>query len=69
MSAVKVIRVMGVSEDSWEDAAREAYEEASRTVEDISGLKVVSWTADVGDDGLSEYRATVELSFPVRESS
>lgn len=67
MTAVKIIRVMGTSEESWEDAAHEAYAQASETVEDIRGMKVDSWTADVQDGTVTEYKATVELSFPVRE--
>jgi flavin-binding protein dodecin len=67
MTAVKVIRIMGTSEESWEDAAHEAYEQADQSVEDISGMKVLSWTANTNDTGIEEYKATVELSFPVHE--
>ena len=65
MTAVKVIRVIGSSEDSWEAAAREAFEQASETIDDISGIEVESWTADVEDGAITEYRATVEIAFPV----
>lgn len=69
MTAVKIIRVMGTSSESWEDAAEEAYRQASKTVDDIHGLKVKSWTAEMGQDGsFEQYKATVELSFPVHES-
>lgn len=68
MTAVKIIRVMGTSEESWQEAAKEAYREASQTIDDISGVKVQSWTADVGEDGeFEQYKATVELSFPVEQ--
>jgi flavin-binding protein dodecin len=67
VTAVKIIRVMGTSEESWEAAAEEAYERASESVEDISGLKVDSWTASVGEGGIEQYKATVELTFPVHE--
>lgn len=65
MTAVKVIKVMGTSESSWEDAAQDAFEQASETVEDISGLEVESWTADVEDGQVQQYKATVEIAFPV----
>lgn len=68
MTAVKIIKVMGTSEESWQAAAEAAYENASETVDDISGIEVHSWTADVDDHGLSEYKATVEVAFPVKES-
>lgn len=67
MTAVKIIRVLGTSEESWQDAAEEAFREAQHTVDDIHGVNVESWTADVEDGEIVEYRATVELSFPVHE--
>jgi flavin-binding protein dodecin len=67
MTAVKIIRVMGTSSESWEAAAEEAYREASQTVDDISGMKVVSWTANTENGAVTDYKATVELTFPVRQ--
>lgn len=65
MTAVKVIKVMGVSEESWQDAAEEAFQQANESVEDISGIKVEEWTASVENDEIQEYRATAEIAFPV----
>jgi len=67
MSAVKVIKVMGTSQESWEDAAEEAFVQARSSVDDISGIKVTDWTAHVQDNNLTEYKATVEVAFPVKE--
>lgn len=67
MTVVKVIKVIGSSEESWEDAAETAYMNAHETVEDIQGMKVKSWTANVDDNGITEYKATVEISFLVHE--
>ena len=69
MTTVKVIKVLGTSDDSWEDAARTAVEEASETVDDISGVEVLDWTADVEDGRVDQYKATVEIAFPVRQAS
>lgn len=66
MTAVKIIRILGTSEESWEEAARNAVEEASETVEDISGVEVEDWTADVSDGEIEQYKATVNISFPVK---
>lgn len=65
MAAVKVIKVIGTSEESWEAAAREAVEQASQTVDDVHGVEVEGWTASVEDGRLVEYKATVEIAFPV----
>lgn len=68
MSAVKIIKVLGTSEESWEDAAQNAVTEANRTVDDISGVEVEDWTATVDSGGITTYKATVEIAFPVHES-
>lgn len=65
MSAVKMIKVMGTSEQSWEDAAHEAFEEAKRSVDNITGIKPVEWSADVDNEQLTEYHTTVEVAFQV----
>lgn len=65
MTTVKIIKVLGTSEESWEDAARDAVREASRTIDDIHGVEVEGWTAEVEDGELMEYKATVEVAFPV----
>lgn len=67
MTAVKVITVIGTSGESWQDAAEEAFRQASETVDDISGVKVNDWTAHVEDGEITEYKATVDLTFPVHQ--
>jgi hypothetical protein len=67
MTAVKVIKVMGTSDESWTAAAEEAVAKASETVEDIHGVEVEDMTAKIEGDTITEYRATVEIAFPVHE--
>ncbi|SFL55465.1 hypothetical protein SAMN04487950_4191 [Halogranum rubrum] len=66
MAAVKIIKVLGTSTESWEDAAREAVAQASSTVENISGIEIEDWTASVEDGEITAYKATVEIAFPVQ---
>lgn len=66
MTAIKVIEVIGTSNDSWDDAVREAVDQANETISDIRGVDVIDWTAEVEDGSLTEYRATVHIAFPVR---
>lgn len=68
MTAVKIIKVLGTSEESWEHAAENAVEQASNTVENISGVEVEDWTADVEGGNVTNYKTTVEIAFPVRGS-
>ncbi|WP_266077262.1 dodecin family protein [Haladaptatus caseinilyticus] len=65
MTAVKIIKVLGTSEESWEDAAREAVEQASETIDEIHGIEVEDWTANVENGQITNYKATVEVAFPV----
>lgn len=68
MVAVKIIKVLGTSEESFDDAVREAVEKASESVDDVRGVEVEDWTADVSDGAITEYKATVEIAFPVHQS-
>ncbi|WP_227132473.1 dodecin family protein [Halorubellus salinus] len=65
MTAVKIIKVLGTSTESWEDAAAEALAQANESVENISGIEVEDWTANVEDGHITEYKTTVEVAFPV----
>ena len=67
MTAIKIIKVLGTSTDSWEAAATEAVERANETIDDIRGVEVEDWTANVTDGTITEYKATVEVAFPVQD--
>jgi len=69
MTAVKIVKVLGTSSESWQDAAQKAVSEASKTIDNISGIEIHDHTAKVKDGSIIEYRATVEVAFPVREES
>lgn len=63
MSVVKVLELLAESEDSWEDAARQAVAEASKTVRGISSVYVSELQATVENDKIKNYRANVKISF------
>jgi flavin-binding protein dodecin len=67
MTAVKVIKVLGTSEEGWEQAAQEAVDQASESIDDIHGVEVEDWTADVENGQIQEYKTTVEVAFPVHQ--
>lgn len=67
MTAVKIITVLGTSTESWEAAAQEALEQASQTIDGIRGVEVHDWTATVDDGAITQYKATVDIAFPVHE--
>ena len=65
MAVIKVVELVGISPTSWEDAAKNAVDEAAETVRDIGGLDVMNQTAIVNDGVITEYRANVKISFIV----
>lgn len=65
MTAVKIITVLGTSTESWEDAAQSAVAHATETIEDIHGVEVSDWTADVEDGEITQYKTTLQIAFPV----
>jgi dodecin len=62
---VKIVELMGVSEESFSDAVRQAVKEASKTIRNITGVEVIKATAEVEDDEIFEYHVTVRLAFVV----
>jgi flavin-binding protein dodecin len=62
---IKVIEVIGSSDKSWEDAARNAVETAAKTVKNIVGADVVNFTSQVKDGKIVMYKATCKLAFKV----
>lgn len=67
MSTVKVIELMSNSQISWEDAARHAVAEASRTVHNIRSVYIKEHSAQVENGKIIEYRVTVKLCFELDE--
>ena len=63
MSVYKVIRVIGSSKTSWEDAAKNAVEEAAKHVRDLRVAEVEQCDMKVEDGKVTEYRTRVHISF------
>jgi dodecin len=62
---VRVIELVGVSQESWTDAARRAIELAARTVRHITGADVLHQTATVRDGKIVEYHVNLKVAFIV----
>ena len=68
MSIVKVIEVIASSKKGWDAAARNAVEEAGKTVNNIKHFYVENMSAIVDDSGeISEYRINGKISFVVKD--
>jgi flavin-binding protein dodecin len=62
---IKVLELVGTSQESWQQAAENALREAARTVDHITGLEVANMTADVQDGEIVSYSANVKIAFAV----
>ena len=65
MSIVKVIEVIATSEKSFDDAARNAVEEASKSVKNIKSVNIQNMNARVKDNSIVSYAVNAKVSFEV----
>jgi flavin-binding protein dodecin len=62
-SAYKIIEVVGTSEKSWEDAAKNAVETVSKTVRDLRIAEINKLDMKIEEGKVAAYRARVNISF------
>jgi len=63
MSLYRVIRLIGSSPNSWEEAAKAALEEAAKHLEDLRVAEVEQLDVRMQENKVVEYRARVRASF------
>jgi dodecin len=68
-SVYDVIQLIGTSNESWEKAAANAVERASKSLRDVRIAEIVTLDLQLDAKGKVEaYRAKVKLSFKVERS-
>ncbi len=65
MGVVKVVELVGESQNSWQEAAAAAVTEASQTIHNIRGVEVYNLTAEVDQGRITGYKANVKVAFVV----
>jgi len=65
MSVLKVIEILANSNKSWEDAAKNAVTEASKSVKNIRSIYINEQSATVKDGKMDNYRVNVKITFEV----
>jgi hypothetical protein len=65
MSVYKIIDIVGTSEKSFADAAKNAVDEAAKTLKNIRRAEVKKLDVKVEDDNVVLYRSEMRLSFEV----
>lgn len=62
-SIYNVVELIGTSEKSWEDAAKNAIETAGKTLRDLRVAEIVKLDMKVEKNKVVAYRARVQVSF------
>jgi len=62
-SIYKVVELIGTSETSWEDAAKNAVETAGKSLQDLRVAEVGKLDMKVENGKVTAFRAKVSLSF------
>ena len=65
MAVIKTIDLVGVSTESWRDAAQQALQEAARTIRGITGMDVLDTSCTVEDGDIAEYLTHVRIKFRI----
>ncbi|MBC5804830.1 MAG: dodecin domain-containing protein [Candidatus Eremiobacteraeota bacterium] len=61
---LKVIEVLAESDKSWEEAAQNAVNHASKTLTGIKSIYIKNFEASVGDNGnIAKYRINAKVTF------
>jgi flavin-binding protein dodecin len=65
MAVIKTIDLVGVSTESWRDAAQQALTEAAKTIRGIDGMDILETSAKVVDGQITEYHTHVRIMFRI----
>jgi flavin-binding protein dodecin len=63
MGIEKHIKVTGSSEISWKDAIVQTVNEASKTIDYITGISILNQRAKISGKKISEYLVDLDLTF------
>ena len=65
MPIAKIIEVSAVSDQSFDDAVRNAYNEVSRTVKNVKSVYVQDFLYEPGEDQAGNFRVHCKVTFVV----
>lgn len=65
MAVMKVLEIMANSNQSWEEAVKNAVKTAAKSVKNIKSVYVKDQTANVEGDNIVDYRVIVKITFQV----
>lgn len=63
MAVVKVIEIVGESDESWAEAVANGLEEIASRIPSVTGVEVINWTASVKDGKIVKYKANMKIAY------
>jgi len=63
MAVARVSKITGSSPTSWQDAVNQVVKRANKTLRNLTGIHVIEQKAHIEKGKITEYRATVEVTF------
>lgn len=67
MAVLKVVELVGMSQDGWEDAVQQVFREASDSLRRIHGVQVIRQSTRLNDRREREYLATCRVAFELAD--
>lgn len=68
-SVYKVIELVGASDKSWEEAAKNAVETAGKSLKELRIAEITKLDLKIEDGKVTAYRARVSLSFKIEKKT
>ncbi len=65
VAVIKTIDLVGVSNESWRDAANQALAEASKTIRGVTAMDILDTSCTVSDGKVDEYLTHVRIQFRI----
>jgi len=62
-SVYKIVELVGTSDSSWEEAARNAVETAGRSLKDLRVAEITKLDMTIENGRITSYRTRINLSF------
>ncbi|MDY6824276.1 MAG: dodecin family protein [Thermodesulfobacteriota bacterium] len=66
-SVYKIIELVGTSTTSWEDAAKNAVDQAGKSLKDLRIAEIKELDMKIEDGKVAAYRANVRISFKYKD--
>jgi flavin-binding protein dodecin len=66
-STYKIIELVGTSKNSWEEAAKNAIETASKSLKDLRIAEITKMDVTIDNGKVTGYRARLNVSFKFHE--